>query len=222
MARRRSLEERLGTSAGDSYVLESKAAAGVSIERAELADLRARTAEVLAGMPVDLDTVARALRGLSRVADELRAGMIEVGREVERLRVAAGEGGYRALFRAGLVPFSEATASQLRAVAAAVDSGLIPAERMPRRLLPAYRASRLAPEVAGRLIEAGVLGPETTAREIVAAAQPSRPTHTISAPLTLAERRSLERRAGRLRKELSRIEERLTAGEHITGYPTCD
>jgi hypothetical protein len=119
--------------------LESKAAAGVTVERTEIADLRARAATALAGMPADLDAVARALRGVSRAADELRAGMIEVGREVERLRAAAGEGGYRALFRAGLVPIDEATASQLRAVAAAVDSGLIPAERMPRRLLPAYR-----------------------------------------------------------------------------------
>ena len=160
MARRRSLEERLGASAGDSYVLESKAASGVAIERTEIADLRARAAEVLAGMPVDLDAVARALRGLGRVADELRAGMIEVGREVERLRVAAGEGGYRALFRAGLVPFNEATASQLRAVAAAVDGGLIPAERMPRRLLPAYqgvpaRARGSRPLDRGRRAPAG-------------------------------------------------------------------
>jgi hypothetical protein len=211
MAKRRSLEERLGASTGDSYTLESKAAAGVTVERTEVADLRARAAEVLAGMPVDLDAVARALRGLNRVADELRAGMIEVGREVERLRVAAGEGGYRALFRAGLVPFNEATASQLRAVAAAVDGGLIPAERMPRRLLPAYRASRLTPEVAGRLIEAGVLRPEATAREIVTATQPSRLSYAVSAPLTRAERRLLERRASRLREELSRIEERLAA-----------
>jgi hypothetical protein len=191
--------------------LESKAATGVTVERAEIADLHARAAEALAGMPADLDAVSRALRVLGRAADELRAGMIEVGRELERLRAAAGEGGYRALFRAGLVPFDEATASQLRAVAAAVDGGLIPADRMPRRLLPAYRASRLAPEVAGRLIEAGVLRPETTAREIVAATQPSRPSCAANTPLTRTERRSLERRAARLREELSRIEERLAA-----------
>jgi len=208
MARRRSLEERLGSSAGNPSILESKAAVGVTVEQAKIADLRERAAEALAGMPTDLDVVVRALRGLRRGAEGLRAGMIEVGREVERLRAAAGEGGYRALFRAGLVPFDEATASQLRAVAAAVDGGLIPAERMPHRLLPAYRASRLAPEMVGRLIEDGVLHPEATAREIRDAVNP--PTRTFEdAPLTPQERRRLERRLALLEAEAERIRRRL-------------
>ncbi len=112
------------------------------------------------------------------------------------------------MFRAGLVPFDEATASQLRAVAAAVDGGLIPAERMPHRLLPAYRASRLAPEMVGRLIEDGVLHPEATAREIRDAVNP--PTRTFEdAPLTPQERRRLERRLALLEAEAERIRRRL-------------
>jgi hypothetical protein len=208
MVRRRSLEERLGASAGNPFTLESKAAVGVTVEQAKIADLRERAAEALAGMPADLDVVVRALRGLRRGAEGLRAGMIEVGREVERLRAAAGEGGYRALFRAGLVPFDEATASQLRAVAAAVDGGLIPAERMPHRLLPAYRASRLAPEMVDRLIEDGVLHPEATAREIRDAVNP--PIRTFEdAPLAPQERRRLERRLALLEAEAERIRRRL-------------
>ena len=66
-------------------------------------------------------------------------------------------------------------------------------------------------DVRRLVIEAGVLRPETTAREIIAATRPSCSTRAASAPLTRAERRSLERRAARLREELFRIEERLAA-----------
>lgn len=141
--------------------------------RVEEAALRDRTIEALAGVEVtSLDEVVTALRGIGRGADGIRERMIEVGRELIRLQAAAGPGGYKALRLAGLVPFDDGTASRLRAVAAAVDSGIIPPDRLPRALLPASRAARLEPRVAARLIESGELGPDTTARQIEEATRP--------------------------------------------------
>ena len=131
--------------------------------------LRDRARTVLAGNGLDetaLDEVVSALQGLSRDLDGIKGKMIEAGRRLLRITRTAGASGYRALFRAGLVPVSEVTASKLRKVAEAVESGKIPVDRLPAAIRTAYYATTLPAASIGRLIDAGVLRPEATVREI--------------------------------------------------------
>jgi hypothetical protein len=156
-----------------------------------------------------LESVVEDLADLATDADAIRERMIAAGRRLLRLQATAGEGGYKALLAAGLVPIPEGMASKLRAVARMVEAGVVPPERIPRTLHSAYAAARLAPEIASRLVEDGVLHPTTTARQIVEAAALSPEPRTLIAPLAPAERRALERRARRLREKLAQIEEKL-------------
>lgn len=159
-----------------------------------------------------LGAVVGDLARLDGLARAIRRDMLDMGRALARLAATAGEGGYRSLFRAGLVPVPENRASQLRAVAAAVDAGMIPAESMPRALEPAYRAARLAPEIVGKLLAAGVVRPEATARDIREAVDSPQVLVDAERPLTGHERRRLERRLSRLREETTRIKARLARG----------
>ncbi len=131
--------------------------------------LRDRTRAALVDADVDeaaLDEVVSALQGLGRDLDSIKGKMIDAGRRLLRITRAAGARGYRALFRAGLVPISEVTASKLRKVAEAVENGRIPLDLLPAAIRTAYYATTLPPASIGRLIDAGVLRPEVTVREI--------------------------------------------------------
>ena len=90
----------------------------------------------------------------------------------------------------------------------AVDSGRIPIATLPRAVEAAVIVARLPEDRAVRLIEAGVVRPEVTVQQIREAVRP-KPV-TSDGPLTLGQRRLLERRAARLREELARIEARLS------------
>jgi hypothetical protein len=131
--------------------------------------LRDRTRAALVDADVDeaaLDEVVSALQGLGRDLDSIKGKMIEAGRRLLRITRAAGAHGYRALFRAGLVPISEVTASKLRKVAEAVENGKIPLDLLPAAIRTAYYATTLPPASIDRLIDADVLRPEVTVREI--------------------------------------------------------
>jgi hypothetical protein len=131
--------------------------------------LRDRTRAALVDADVDeaaLDEVVSALQGLGRDLDSIKGKMIEAGRRLLRITRAAGARGYRALFRAGLVPISEVTASKLRKVAEAVENGKIPLDLLPAAIRTAYYATTLSSASIDRLIDAGVLRPEVTVREI--------------------------------------------------------
>jgi hypothetical protein len=187
----------------------------------------------VAALPVSAETTAlnaevkAALAGEAWAEDEARIGrvvdeigrlrrdvgamqsrMLDAGRRLVRLQELAGEGGYKALHKAGLVPFSESMASKLRTVAAAVDAGRIPAEALPRAVDAAALVARLPEDRAAQLVRAGVVRPEATQREIREAVQAPKAART-EAPLKPSQRRLLERRAERLRAELARIEARL-------------
>jgi hypothetical protein len=169
---------------------------------------RARTA--LAGTSIDeasFEEVVSALQGLSRDLDGIKGRMIEAGRRLLRITRAAGASGYRALFRAGLVPVSEATASKLRRIAEAVETGRIPVDHLPAAIRTAYYATTLPPESIGKLIDAGVLRPEATVREIDRFLGPKRDGDV--GELTVAERRRLTHRLESLEKKVRELRRRL-------------
>jgi hypothetical protein len=206
MARRRSLADQLAARNSES---ESDPRLSQALdERSEMAGLRDDARAALPGR--DEATVAAVTRDLARLgtlAKAIRRDMIDMGRALLRLQRTVGEGGYKALFRAGLVPVPENRASQLRAVAAAVEAGLIPLDRLPRALEPAYTAARLPAEKVTRLLADGTLRPEATVRELREAAGP--PERERAGGMPLAERRRLERRLAWHEAEAERIRERL-------------
>ena len=166
--------------------------------------LRDRARAALAGAAVDeitLDEVVSALQGLGRDLDGIKGKMIEAGRRLLRITRAAGVNGYRALFRAGLVPISEVTASKLRKVAEAVDNGKIPLDRLPAAIRTAYYATTLPAELIGRLIDAGVLRPEATVREI---------EHFLEIKGEATTEKMLPAERQRLMRRLQRLEEAVT------------
>jgi hypothetical protein len=180
------------------------------------AEMEALSAEVKAALASeawaeDEARVGRVVDEIGRLRREvgaIQSRMLEAGRRLLKLQELAGEGGYKALHKAELVPFSESMASKLRAIASAVESGRIPAEALPRAVDAAALVARLPQDRAAQLIEAGVVRPGATQREIRKAVQPAK-TLASNGPLTPSQRRLLERRAARLREELARIEARL-------------
>jgi hypothetical protein len=185
------------------------ALAGAAEEAALRDEVKAAlTGEAWAGTDAQIRDIASELSRLRRSTSTAQAAMLESGRRLLRLQELAGEGGYRALHRAGLIPMNESAASKLRTIAAAVDGGHIPAAALPRAVEAAVIVARLNPPEAARLIEAGVVRPEVTVQQIRDAVRPRKAASTET-PLTPSERRLLERRAQRLRAELARVEARL-------------
>jgi hypothetical protein len=152
----------------------------VASEEQDETDLKDRTRAALVDAKCvlteeELEGVVRDLRGIGYEKTEIWRRIVEMGRRLLRLQERVGEGGYKALRKAGLVPLSDGEASKLRAIARAVEDGKVTVELLPRSVLAAYTAARLPGETLQRMIGEGALGPKTTAREIeqyVAAATP--------------------------------------------------
>jgi hypothetical protein len=184
------------------------------------APLRAEVQAALASAGCEADEgligrVAVELGRLSRSVGQVQAAMLESGRRLLRLRELTGEGGYRALHAAGLIPIPETAASKLRVIAAAVDAGRVPAASLPRAVEAAAIVARLPEDRVGWLLKAGVIRPEATTRELREAIRPpplSSRSRDAALPLTPSERRVLERRRDRLLAEVARIEGWLAKG----------
>jgi hypothetical protein len=174
------------------------------------AALRERARLVLAGVgmaPDDavLSRIVSRIAALGRDIDGIQGRFLDMGRNLAKLLDEAGEGGMRAIIRAGLVPLSEAAASKLRRIAQAVDDGLLPADRLPRGAEAAYVAATLPAEQIERLVREDVLRPEVTAKRLRDETRPAAMAFDAEGPLTPYERRQLERRAAKLEAELARI-----------------
>lgn len=91
-----------------------------------------------------------------------------------------------------------------------IDAGRLPIEHLPRGVDPAYVAAKAPEDRVAPLIEAGVIRPDATVREIREAIHPPRVAGSDDGgPLTPGQRRVLEHRAARPEAELARIRRRL-------------
>jgi hypothetical protein len=63
------------------------------------------------------------------------------------------------------LPFSPSVSRKLRAVAEFVDSGVLPADRLPRAYSVAYEVVTMPPVMREKAVEAGVIRPDTTLKE---------------------------------------------------------
>src|SRR3954449_3975800 len=185
------------------------------------AEIRGKAAEVLrpfALTPTAFDHVVAELRGLASDANAVKLRLIEAGRRLLRLEAAATPGGYKALLKAGLVPFSEGWASKLRTVARAVDEKRLPEEKVPRALNAAYLAARLPESSARGLVDRGVIRPEVSVREMRDAVQ-SKASGAPSTRLAVDERRKLEARRQEIRAEIAALRAELARIEARLGQP---
>lgn len=179
--------------------------------------------EVFAGtsLPDDQEKVRRILRTRSEIQKEwgdARDSFLAIGRalisleaELTKVEFARLRHGTERLF-----PFSDATATQLRQIARAVDSGRIPATACPGSYGTAYQITLLTEPQLRVARERGLIRPDVTRREImqlrreVAAdgAEPPPPGRLDRARLREERARLSERRA-RLAEELVMMERRI-------------
>jgi hypothetical protein len=185
------------------------------------AEIRDKAAEVLQPFALTstaFDHVVAELRGLASDANAVKLRLIEAGRRLLRLEAAATLGGYKALLKAGLVPFSEGWASKLRTVARAVDEKRLPEEKVPRALNAAYLAARLPEPSARVLVDGGVIRPDVSVREMRDAVQPNASSASPSR-LPAAERDKLETRRQEIRAEIAALRAELTRIEARLNQP---
>jgi hypothetical protein len=179
--------------------------------------------EVFAGtsLPDDQEKVRRILRTRSEIQKEwgdARDSFLAIGRALISLEAELTKAEFARL-RHGterLFPFSDATATQLRQIARAVDGGRIPATACPGSYGTAYQITLLTEPQLRVARERGLIRPDVTRREImqlrreVAAdgAEPPPPGRLDRARLRDERARLGERRA-RLAEELAMVERRI-------------
>ncbi|MBX9596026.1 MAG: hypothetical protein K2X46_16805 [Roseomonas sp.] len=179
--------------------------------------------EVFAGtsLPEDQEKVRRILRARSEIQKEwgdARDSFLAIGRALLALEGDLTKAEFARL-RHGterLFPFSDATATQLRQIARAVDGGRIPAEACPGSYGTAYQITLLSEPQLRVARERGLIRPDVTRREIMQlrrevpadGLEPLPPGRLDRARLREERARLGERRA-RLVDELAVVERRI-------------
>jgi hypothetical protein len=208
--------------AAEVVVVDPRAAELRSLGAEDPAALQA-IREVFAGtsLPDDQEKVRRILRTRSEIQKEwgdARDSFLAIGRALISLEAELTKAEFARL-RHGterLFPFSDATATQLRQIARAVDGGRIPATACPGSYGTAYQITLLTEPQLRVARERGLIRPDVTRREImqlrreVAAdgAEPPPPGRLDRARLRDERARLGERRA-RLAEELAMVERRI-------------
>nr|WP_237182531.1 hypothetical protein [Roseomonas marmotae] len=189
--------------------------------------------EVFAGTGLleDQAKVSRILRVRAEIQKEwgdARDSFLAIGRALLNLEESLTRSEWQRLRQESerLFPFSDATATQLRQIARAVDSGRLPREQCPGSYGTAYQITLLSDtqlEVAQRR---GLIRPDVTRREIMSLRREVRPFADMpEAPpkgrldraALREERRRLAGRRDALAAALARVEARLRQIDQLTG-----
>lgn len=179
--------------------------------------------EIFAGtsLPEDQEKVRRILRARSEIQKEwgdARDSFLAIGRALLALEGELTKGEFARL-RQGterLFPFSDATATQFRQIARAVDGGRIPAEACPGSYGTAYQITLLSEPQLRVARERGLIRSDVTRREIMQlrrevpadGLEPLPPGRLDRAQLREERARLGERRA-RLVEELAVVDRRI-------------
>jgi hypothetical protein len=123
-----------------------------------------------------------------------------------------------------LFPFSEATATQLRQIARAVDSGRLPREQCPGSYGTAYQITLLSDLQLQAAQQRGLIRPDVTRREIMLLRREVRPLADTAPPkgrinraALREERRRLAERRDALSASLAQVEARLRQIDRLIG-----
>jgi hypothetical protein len=136
-----------------SRISDDRRAVSGLLNQIQTEELEKKTAGVLlnANVALDDDRLTIVVSDLNKTRIHYKAAfenLLEVGRALVSIQTIVGAGGYRALERAHLIQIGEATASKLRQIALAIDTGKIPGDlvdSIPRNLKGAYMIASLPP-----------------------------------------------------------------------------
>ena len=123
-------------------------------------------------LPNDQEKLRRLLRVRSEIHKEwsdARDSFLAIGRALVSLEHELTKAEFARLRQSSerLFPFSDATATQLRQIARAVDSGRIPLDACPGSYGTAYQITLLTEAQMRVALERGLVRPDVTRREIV-------------------------------------------------------
>jgi hypothetical protein len=176
------------------------------------------------GLADDQEKVRRILRVRGEIQKEwgdARDSFLAIGRALLALEYALTKIEFARLRQGSerLFPFSDATATQLRQIARAVDGGRIPAEACPGSYGTAYQITLLTERQMTAARDRGLIRPDVTRREIIqlrreiGAVDTSKAEPIPSGRMALShfrsERSHLVNRRSRIVEELSTIERRI-------------
>jgi hypothetical protein len=173
------------------------------------------------GLPDDQEKVRRILRTRSEIQKEwgdARDSFLAIGRALIVLENMLTKAEFARL-RHGterLFPFSDATATQLRQIARAVDGGRIPVQACPGSYGTAYQITLLTEPQLRVAWERGLIRPDVTRREIMQLRREVSADNVEPAPVgrlnrskLREERARMSERRARLAKELASIDHRI-------------
>lgn len=192
--------------------------------------------DVFAGTALldDPDKVSRILRVRSEIQKEwgdVRDSFLAIGRALLSLEYSLTRTEWQRLRQGSekLFPFSDATATQLRQIARAVDSGRLPREECPGSYGTAYQITLLSDNQLQVARDRGLIRPDVTRREIMTLRRELVPDAGKAESLPLrsrvneaelrAERRRLARRKDALAEEMRELESRLRQIDAILERP---
>lgn len=178
--------------------------------------------EVFAGtsLPDDHEKVRRILRTRSEIQKEwsdARDSFLAIGRALLALETVLTRAEFARLRRGTerLFPFSDATATQLRQIARAVDGGRIPAESCPGSYGTAYQMTLLSEPQLVVARERGLIRPDVTRREItqlrreISADRIEPPPGRLDRARLHFERAKLGEKRAHLAEQLAMVERRI-------------
>jgi hypothetical protein len=181
------------------------------------------------GLMQDPSKVSRILQVQAEIQKEwadARDSFLAIGRALLTLEESLTRVEWQRLRQGSerIFPFSEATATQLRQIARAVDSGRLPREQCPGSYGTAYQITLLSDDQLEAAQQRGLIRPDVTRREIMRLRQEVRPladTPVLKGRLNRAalreERRRLKERRESLAAALAQVDSRLRQIDQLIG-----
>jgi hypothetical protein len=202
----------------DSRAVELQAIGGEDpVALSAIHDVFANT--TLLNDPAKIRRILRVRSEIEKKWLDARDSFLAVGRALLSLEETLSRAEFIRLRRSTerLFPFSEATATQLRQIARAVDSGRLPHEQCPGSYGTAYQITLLTENQLRAAQERGLIRSDVTRREIMqlrrdvrVIAPESGPAGRLNRATLRDERKRLAERRERLVDRITSIEQRIT------------
>ncbi len=152
--------------------------------------------------PRILTTRAEFVADIRREWTNALEATVAVGRRLNEAKEALPHGEYEAMVTNDL-PFSTSTARKLREIAAFVDEGKVPLDRLPEAMGTLYAIATLPEETRQQALDAGTIHPEVTRAEVAALKAPVRPVDRPVEVIALPAREPSPPRESRFAAALS-------------------
>lgn len=122
--------------------------------------------------PRQLTTRAEFAADIRREWSNALEATIAVGRRLNEAKAALPHGEYEAMVATDL-PFSTSTARKLREIAAFVDEGQVPLDRLPEAMSTLYAIATLPDDTRQQALDAGTIHPAVTRGQVEALKLPA-------------------------------------------------